>query len=65
MPQETRIDVPSDDVEWLSDRLAEAGLAVMDTGERVVTDHGEQAVLCAAEVDTDGQASMPRARVRR
>lgn len=65
MRRETRIDVPSEDAEWLTEALAEAGLTVLDTGERVITDDGDQTVLCVADLDADGQATMASTRVRR
>lgn len=40
MVKETRISVPNEDVEWISTRLAKAGLTVLDTGERVTTEDG-------------------------
>jgi hypothetical protein len=43
MARETRITVACDDVDWLAERLAGAGLTVLDTGERVTTDEGVDA----------------------
>jgi hypothetical protein len=65
MRQETRIDVPSEDADWVREELAEAGLTVLDTGERVTTEEGQQAVLHVGRVSEDGQATMTSTRVRR
>lgn len=58
MLRETKITVPTEDAEFISDALAEAGVAVLDTGQRIGTDEGPEAeaVLCVAELETDPEA---------
>lgn len=66
MPEETTISVPSEDVDWFTDRLTEAGLAVLDTGRRVTTEEGPEAeaVLCVAELPSVGEAQGTTATTR-
>lgn len=63
MPRETTITVPTDDLDFISDALAEAGLAVLDTGRRVTTDDGleAEAILCIAEVGVEAEGQATRA----
>ncbi len=69
MPRETMVTVPSEDVEFVSDALAEAGLAVLDTGRRVTTEAGPGAetVLCIAELtgEREGEGTRASTPVRR
>lgn len=68
MPEHTRITVDADDASWLADRLAESGLTVLDTGERVTTDEGvdHEAVLHVMDFETaeEQEASMAGTRLR-
>lgn len=69
MTRETHITVPQDDVRWIARRLSDAGLTVLDTGDRVTTDDGvdAEAVLCVASFEKkDAQeASLQGSRLRR
>jgi len=61
--RETTITVPSEDASFVSDALADAGLAVLDTGRRITTEDGPdaEAVLHVAELTTDEQGQATRA----
>lgn len=63
MPRETTITVPTEDASFVSDALAEAGLAVLDTGRRITTDEGPEAetVLCVAELGAEAEGQATRA----
>lgn len=69
MTRETRISVPREDAEWIARSLAEAGMTVLDTGERVTTEAGvnAEAVLCVASFEQQGEheASMTESLLRR
>jgi len=68
MTRETTITVPTEDAEFVSDALAEAGLAVLDTGRRITTDDGPEAetVLTVADIaPEEGQATRASTPVRR
>lgn len=69
MSRETTLTVPSEDASFISDALADAGLAVLDTGRRVTTEDGPEAeaVLCVAELgsEEEGQATRASTPVRR
>lgn len=62
MVEETRISVPSEDVAWISKRLARAGLTVLDTGQRVTTEDGvdAEAVLSVASFEEDAQGEATK-----
>ncbi len=68
MTRETQITVPRDRVAWIARQLAQAGLTVLDTGERITTDAGvdAEAVLRVASFggEEDTQASMQDVRLR-
>jgi hypothetical protein len=72
MPRETTITVPSEDASFIADHLADAGLAVLDTGRRITTEEGPEAetVLCVAELGAaedaeEAQATRASTPVRR
>lgn len=62
MSEQTRITIPKGSLGWFTQALAEAGLTVLDTGERVTTEDGvgAEAVLHVVrfEAGQAGQASI-------
>lgn len=64
---QTRISVPTDDVEPLMDALAEAGFLVLDSGERITTAGGleGEATLEVATVPRQGEAAHADETLRR
>jgi hypothetical protein len=61
MPEEACITVPVDAKQWLTGALTDAGLTVLDTGERVTTEAGvaAEAVLCVARLQGSPAAEEP------
>ncbi len=64
---ETRITVQQEEANWLIEELTQAGLTVMDTGERVTTDEGidAEAVLHVASFQHEEQEASKQSRLLR
>lgn len=62
MSQQTRITIPTGSLTWFTDAMNDAGLSVLDTGERVTTEEGvgAEAVIHVARFGSDqvGKASI-------
>lgn len=62
MSEQARITIPTGSLAWFSDAMTDAGLSVLDTGERVTTEDGvgAEAVIHVARFETGetGEASI-------
>ncbi len=62
MSEQTRITIPTGSLPWFTEAMTDAGLSVLDTGERVTTEDGvgAEAVIHLARFETDqaGEASI-------